>query len=277
MLVPSKLKFQDGLPPVTPEKLDAIRARHAAATPGPWAWFGFVPRPKSPGLRDIYLATVNQGRRHVLDLVRWGMTDAQPRFRSGSVMVNAADVAVRRYDDANDITGFTAPDAIFLAASWEDVRDLLAHVATLEEGLAGALEGYYSEQQSSADAWSNLRKEKAALRGRVKELEDLLRRAAGTLREYAGMPIEADLLESQLSSPRTPSSDAAGEPRPVADCGHTNPEDGLCTHPDNMTPECHQHACPLLHQAPRTRARIAPTPVPTVPALVERTGKDGAR
>ncbi|QQR47782.1 hypothetical protein JKA73_17765 [Myxococcus xanthus] len=37
-------------------------------------------------------------------------------------------------------------------------------------------------------------------------------------------------------------------PRPVANCGHVNAVDGLCTHPDNITPECHEHACPLLRK-----------------------------
>lgn len=35
------------------------------------------------------------------------------------------------------------------------------------------------------------------------------------------------------------------EGRPVKDCGHVG-SDGCCVHPDNMTPECHDDACPLL-------------------------------
>lgn len=34
--------------------------------------------------------------------------------------------------------------------------------------------------------------------------------------------------------------------RPVPDCGHVASEDGTCTHPDAMTPECHRWAdCPV--------------------------------
>jgi hypothetical protein len=42
--------------------------------------------------------------------------------------------------------------------------------------------------------------------------------------------------------------------RPVADCGHVNSGDGLCAHPDNTTPECHEAACPML-PAPRKGER----------------------
>ena len=35
------------------------------------------------------------------------------------------------------------------------------------------------------------------------------------------------------------------EGRPVKDCGHVG-TDGCCEHPDNMTPECHHDACPLI-------------------------------
>lgn len=42
--------------------------------------------------------------------------------------------------------------------------------------------------------------------------------------------------------------DATGNaPRPVENCGHVNDEDGLCEHPLNMTPECHDGACPLVY------------------------------
>lgn len=34
---------------------------------------------------------------------------------------------------------------------------------------------------------------------------------------------------------------------PINDCEHKDPEDGCCSHPKNMTPECHVMACPRLH------------------------------
>lgn len=31
----------------------------------------------------------------------------------------------------------------------------------------------------------------------------------------------------------------------IASCPHKTPDEGLCGHPTNMTPECHEAACPL--------------------------------
>lgn len=31
---------------------------------------------------------------------------------------------------------------------------------------------------------------------------------------------------------------------PVLHCGYRDPEDGCCSHPKNITPECHQWCCP---------------------------------
>lgn len=35
---------------------------------------------------------------------------------------------------------------------------------------------------------------------------------------------------------------------PITDCEHKDPQDGCCSHPKNMTPECHVGACPRLHR-----------------------------
>lgn len=32
---------------------------------------------------------------------------------------------------------------------------------------------------------------------------------------------------------------------PFHNCGWKDAEDGCCGHPDNATPECHQHVCPI--------------------------------
>lgn len=34
---------------------------------------------------------------------------------------------------------------------------------------------------------------------------------------------------------------------PITDCEHKDAVDGCCSHPKNMTPECHVDACPRLH------------------------------
>ena len=33
---------------------------------------------------------------------------------------------------------------------------------------------------------------------------------------------------------------------PIKDCEHQDPDDRCCHHPANLTPECHNFACPLL-------------------------------
>lgn len=52
-----------------------VRRLDAEATPGEWQWYG------NTYAHSCYLATVHSGRIYVLDFVRWGMQDAQPRFR----------------------------------------------------------------------------------------------------------------------------------------------------------------------------------------------------
>lgn len=113
--------------------LDAIRARHAAATPGPWRWFGSGGRIRKAV--KVYLATVNRGRIFVMDFVRSGWRDAQPRFqvrRSGmGLMTPSHELFAYEVEYRDDISGITHPDAEFLAHSWEDVRDLLDEVDRL--------------------------------------------------------------------------------------------------------------------------------------------------
>lgn len=35
---------------------------------------------------------------------------------------------------------------------------------------------------------------------------------------------------------------------PIQNCTSKDPDDGTCGHPDNMTPECHQHICPIVRR-----------------------------
>lgn len=44
------------------------------------------------------------------------------------------------------------------------------------------------------------------------------------------------------------SADGGGDVfTPINDCEHKDAQDGCCSHPKNMTPECHVNACPRLH------------------------------
>jgi hypothetical protein len=113
--------------------LDEIRARAAAATAGPWHWAG------NTDMRWFALAywKPGAGRCSVMDFARWGMHSATPRFSRDLMMFPAhekvvyevAPNATRRADPQvyrADITGIRHPDAEFLAASRQDVDDLLA-------------------------------------------------------------------------------------------------------------------------------------------------------
>lgn len=112
------------------EHLDAIRARHAATIQGPWRWFGGGGRIRKQV--TLYLATTHSGRRYVMDFVRSGMSGAQPRFQpKGKGMVEARNLLVYEKDYRDDITDIDNPDARFIAASWQDVADLLAEVDRL--------------------------------------------------------------------------------------------------------------------------------------------------
>lgn len=136
--------------------LNAIRAREAAATPGPWQWYG------NTDVRDIYLATRRWGRQYVMRFARYGMSGAQPvfasgrtwepdpksmadfdlDFESGSGMVKASTLpifevapnATNRLDPKvyrADLAGIRNPDATFIAHARQDVADLLAEVDRL--------------------------------------------------------------------------------------------------------------------------------------------------
>lgn len=52
-----------------------VLALDAAATPGPWQWYGNVRH------HDCYLATVDGGRIYVMGFRRWGMDSAAPQFQ----------------------------------------------------------------------------------------------------------------------------------------------------------------------------------------------------
>lgn len=122
----------------------------AQHTPGPWAWFG--------GERSFYLATIHNGRRIVMDFVRRGFADAQPRFQNGGVMVPGTELATFEVGDRNvrgfkearqnesvyryDVRGIDHPDARLIAAApglLAALRDLVerCYEQTFEISAAG--------------------------------------------------------------------------------------------------------------------------------------------
>ncbi|MBZ4400387.1 hypothetical protein [Myxococcus sp. AS-1-15] len=116
-------------PPDWAERLEAIRARHAAATRGPWRWFGYL-RTREVGLHA-------PGMRSVMEFHRWGTQGAQPMFCTAGYLQELSEVVVP--DTAagrGRVTDINHPDARFIAASWADVAALLARVDELEAQLA---------------------------------------------------------------------------------------------------------------------------------------------
>lgn len=114
------------VPEPGPNGIEAIRARHGAATPGPYRWRGYATS------HQISLDSRATGDE-VLAFRRWGMQRAQPVFGTKGLLYPASELL--KPDTAPDrrrITAILHPDAEFLAHSWEDVRDLLAEVDRLK-------------------------------------------------------------------------------------------------------------------------------------------------
>lgn len=124
------------------ERIERIRARHDAATPGPWRWFGYI---KGDGIgharskaarycQQIYLSTVNRGRLIIMDFVKAGFRDAQPRFsnrqtdKDNPLLLPAAEFADHLRLYSGQFEGLTNPDATAIERSWEDVDFLLAEL-----------------------------------------------------------------------------------------------------------------------------------------------------
>jgi hypothetical protein len=121
-------------------RIEQIRKRAAAATPGPWAWVG------NTDVHDIYLGTIQRGRRVVMGFRRWGMQRAQPTFSSApeglALLVRASEIPVFEVAPAAtertdpkvyraDLRGLRNPDAVFIAAARADVDYLLSEVDRL--------------------------------------------------------------------------------------------------------------------------------------------------
>ncbi|MFB1482239.1 hypothetical protein [Corallococcus sp. RDP092CA] len=156
----------------TDDKLEAIRARHAAATKGPWMWFGYL-RSHDVSLR------VRRGDS-VMEFKRWGMSGAQPQFCTRGLLYDASKLAVPDTTPGRGrVTDINHPDARFIAASWQDTKDLLgmvdalqARVAELTEPealLRAAEEKVKRAVESEATAWATLRKQKAELRAALQD------------------------------------------------------------------------------------------------------------
>ncbi len=130
---------------MTRPDIEEISNRANAAMPGPWFWRGNV---------DTHLRLASRagrgGEHTVMDFVRAGMQEAVPRFNRAGFMYRAdgryrggedmpifevCPYALRRDDPRvyrGDIIGLRHPDAEFMACARQDIDDLLAYIAELE-------------------------------------------------------------------------------------------------------------------------------------------------
>lgn len=131
------------------ERIERIRARHDAATPGPWRWYGYVrgrgimhSKATKRRCEQVYLSTEARGRIYIMQFERVGFNDAQPVFQfyrdpekrhenlGGGRMVGAGELAggpdgyLKEY--SGEFVGIDNQDAIAIEKSWEDVDFLLA-------------------------------------------------------------------------------------------------------------------------------------------------------
>jgi len=105
------------------DEIEAIRARWAEATPGPWCWEGTF---SSHGIRLVSPSSRVRPSRLVMGFERWGMSRASPLFQLPDLTVRAArEISVRHPKYLNDINALNHPTAIAIAAAPADVQTLL--------------------------------------------------------------------------------------------------------------------------------------------------------
>lgn len=117
--------------------IEAIRARWAAGTPGPWIWAGVSTS------QTIDLMRARGWGDTVMAFRRWGTQGAQPSFNIDGLLYAAAKGPGGAPlwitpQDHNPwmIRGIDHPDAIKIAAAPDDVAALLAEVDRLRAALA---------------------------------------------------------------------------------------------------------------------------------------------
>ena len=161
-------------------RLDEIKARAEAATPGPWRWRNSGGEPmllsRSPGL---YV---------VMTFERMGMHGAQPVFR------DPENPNVSKPAGRENIYEFS--DAAFIAAVREDVPWLLAEVARLTAE-RDALAAQVARVEEVLDHWRTVDEGNAAYAERIGERS----------RFADGLASRADMLRAALTGSETDTSD----------------------------------------------------------------------
>lgn len=121
---------------LTSAELSELEALDKAATQGTWAWFG------NTRMQHIYLATIERGRKIVMDFARWGMQRAQPRFQKPPEhgFMDGVEAFVRyEADHREDIGYLDHPDARLLVEARNALPTLL-RMAREREALVPVLD-----------------------------------------------------------------------------------------------------------------------------------------
>jgi len=131
---------------MTKERIDEIRARLNAATPGPWEW------DVNSKHRVAQLMTTHSGRYVVMGFVRWGTHGAAPVFQiydkyegkvteRGSQGFAKPDQLAKSFPGREHHVGYDDyidhPDAELIAHAYRDIQELLEYIGELEANCKG--------------------------------------------------------------------------------------------------------------------------------------------
>lgn len=162
--------------------LEAIRARAAAARPGPWFWKGYA---KGTAPR-VSLVSRGLGGFYVMVPVRWGFQGAGLEFVRDDMLTGLKEDGMLRFEVCRDAVsasdprlyrhqfdGINHPDAVFIAAARADVDALVEEVDRLRARVAAA-DRLLARVEDLGDAkWLRARVAEAdRLLARVEELGD---------------------------------------------------------------------------------------------------------
>lgn len=132
----------------------------AAATPGPWAWFG------NKTVGRIYLASIHGGRKFAMTFERWGMRGATPRF-----YLNGKMQAPHEFSEADYNGDFqTVHPTADLVAAAPSLASLVLELAKalgdlqhrLDDHFGTPEHGDWKEQEAARALLSRLRGEAAS-------------------------------------------------------------------------------------------------------------------
>jgi hypothetical protein len=123
------------------EKLNKIKSRLKAATPGPWEW------DVNSACKIAMLMTTHSGRYYVMGFERWGPQSAAPKFQiydkyegdvreRGSHGMARADKLLKSMPGKEHHQGYDDyidhPDADLIANATADIQALLEYIEELE-------------------------------------------------------------------------------------------------------------------------------------------------